>query len=167
MYGGYHSDDPETTIEELNKLYNKQAYLIWRDTGDIWFETRKYEMEKFLEDDDCDIVPGDFDDEELKAYFVFVLDPERLPYELDYKGKLSNKDYKILVLWEANPSNISMAEYDLDEMDEVASHIEDLIEKEEIVDHTELAVMIAKPLKLAVSFRGTGDVLLEKEIYGE
>ena len=167
MYNYMQQDEPDTTLSDLNKLLNKQAYLIWRDEGDIHFDTRKYVMEKFFESEDCDIIPGDFDDEEVKAYYVFVLDPESLPFDLDYRGKLSDKDYQLLVLWESNPSNIMMAEYNLDEMGEVTDHIEDLLAKEEISDFSEVAVMIAKPMKLAVTFRESGDTLMEKEVYGD
>lgn len=166
MYG-YHEDEPATKIEDLHKNIGKQVYLAWRDTGDIWFDSRKYEMEKFFESDECDIVPGDFDDEEVKAYFVYILDPERLPYDLDYSGKLSNREYRVVVLWEATVNNISLSEFELDEMDDVTAHIEDLLEKGEIADLDEVAVLIAKPMKLAITFRETGEVLLEKEIYGD
>ena len=156
---------PETTILELNKLLNKQAYLIWKDTGDIWFDTRKYLMEKFFESENCDIIPGDFDEEEIKSYYVFVLDPESLPFDLEYKGKLSDREYKIVIFWESNPRNISMEEFDLDNMEEATGFIEKMIENEEITDFSEVAVVIAKPMKLAVTFRESGDSILEKEIY--
>jgi len=156
---------PETTILELNKLLNKQAYLIWKDTGDIWFDTRKYLMEKFFESENCDIIPGDFDEEEIKSYYVFVLDPESLPFDLEYKGKLSDREYKIVIFWESNPRNISMEEFDLYNMEEATGFIEKMIENEEITDFSEVAVVIAKPMKLAVTFRESGDSILEKEIY--
>lgn len=180
MYtGNYQSNknisDVGESLKELSEKIKRSVYLIHQDTGFMYFSTTKFDIDKYLCSDKCDLTPADFADDSATTIYGFVLDPADLPYELSHTGKLSDRAYNIYVLTDlaygAKTKKIDMEAFDLDSMDEVVEYIEGLLTQDSINISAEdlkasVAVIIGKPMDMAACFKSSGEILLEGDVYG-
>jgi hypothetical protein len=168
MYSAYQTtQDYETSIKELNKsAKNRSIYLIYKSDGHLVFATTKHDMEKHLSSKECDIIPGEYEGTELTSLYGFVLDALSLPFTLEHKGKIASKFYEIFV-FHGKEDHISFVNFSFDEIDEATEHVEALVRRGVVADiETEVAILVAKPMDLAVVFRESGEYLVEHDIYG-
>lgn len=166
-YNAYQgTPDYETSIKKLNMAKGKSVYLIYKGER-IVFATTKHDIEKHLASKECELIPGEYEGAELTSLYGFILDPTNLPFKLEHKGKLSSIFYELFV-FHGEENQIEFVNFSFDEIDKVTKHIEALIRMGAVGDiETEVAVLVARSMDLAVVFRESGEYLMERDIYGD
>jgi len=145
------SDDMIDSIYGLNKeASGKCAYVIISDNT-IIATTSKYDLNRYLEDEDCILTPSLGDDIlEAKIIYGYVLDPTDLPYELpkDVKNKT------IFMLMESPHSQeIEVSEYG--SIKEVTEWVEFSID-DQAVEIDDFAIIVGEELHFCLNVSETG-----------
>jgi len=137
-------------IYNLNKeLVGKNAYIIISDNS-IIAATSKYDLNNYLEEDECVLTP-DLGDEltEAKIIYGYVFDIEELPYELP--KEIEDKSMFLLI----DSTQQSIAVYECSSIEEATGWVEFHIEDEGL-DIEDFALIVGEELSFNLTVTETG-----------